>query len=113
MFVYGTFIYIYVKTFLRGTFKLLQRMILTSDANGSILGVDRFPHIVQAWSPQYDPTRPEEAGHGEQPEEESVQHHRYVFPVLHHLVVLVIVPDVLSNELDPLESHLDLRAEPV
>ena len=53
------------------------------------------------------------AGHGEEPEEESVEHHRDVFPILHDLIVFIIISDVLSNELDSLQRHLHLRAEPV
>ena len=62
-----------------------------SDADGRVLGVYGLPHVVQTRGAEDDAARAREAGEGEEQQEEAVQHHRDGFPVLHHLVVLVIV----------------------
>ena len=86
---------------------------LASDADGRVLGVYRLPHVVQTRGAEDDAARAREAGEGEEQQEEAVQHHRDVLPVLHHLVVLVVVADVLGDELNSCQCHLHLGAEAV
>ena len=80
-------------------------------------------------SSEDDEGLPHKAGQGEEPQEEPVQHHGYVLPILHHLkmmnrsvfpshnitlehlIVFIIVSDMLGNKLDTKKSILHLRAE--
>ena len=81
------------------------------NTNSCIFSIDGFSHVIQAGSPENDASRPSEACESEEEEEETIQNHSNVLPVLHHLIVLVIVPDVLSYELNSCQRHLHLRAE--
>lgn len=56
--------------------------------------VDGRAAVVERWSLQDDATRARHTCHEEHPQEEAVQHHGHVFPVLHHLYTptLVSVP---------------------
>ena len=47
--------------------------------------IDRVPVVVQRWGLQDDPRRPHHHSHREDPEEQPVQHHRHVLPVLQDL----------------------------
>ena len=94
---------------------------------GCVLGIYGVPHVIEAGGPEddvydkyqrtvnafiipeNDASRSKETGDGEEPEEESVEHHGHVLPVLHHLIVLVIVPDVLGYELHTLQGCLNLQ----
>ena len=51
----------------------------------AVLDVDRLRGIVQARRLENDQHRAEHAGHREYPQEDPVEHHRHVFPVLLHL----------------------------
>ena len=52
--------------------------------------------MILPGSSQNDPARPSEAGEGEKPKEKSVQNHRHVFPVLHHLYFPLCISHVFS-----------------
>jgi hypothetical protein len=47
--------------------------------------IDGLPAVVQRWGLEDDAARPEETSSSEYPQEEPVQHHCYVFPVLFDL----------------------------
>ena len=51
----------------------------------AVLDVDRLRGIVEARRLQDNQHRTKHAGHREYPEEDPVEHHRHVFPVLLHL----------------------------
>lgn len=47
--------------------------------------VDGPAGVVEGWRLEDDPAGARDTGNGEDPEEEAVQHHSHVFPVLYHL----------------------------
>ena len=98
-------------------------------SNCCVASINRFPHIVQTGSSENDKGCAHQAGEGEEPQKEPVQHHGHVLPILHHLemmnisvfpshknsldhlIVFIIVSDMLGNKLDTQKSILHLRAE--
>jgi hypothetical protein len=94
-----------------------------------VASINRFPHIVQTGSSEYDEGCAHQAGQGEEPQEEPVQHHGHVLPILHHLkimnasvflthkipleylIVFIIVSDMLGNKLNTQKSMFHFRAE--
>merc|ERR1719394_1704124 len=89
----------------------LKTSHLELNTNGSVFSINGFPHVIQAGSSQNNSSRPGKAGECEKEKEKPVQHHSNVLPVLHDLIVLVIVPDMLSNELHHRQRHLHFWTE--
>ena len=86
-------------------------LYLKLNTNGSVFSINGFPHVVQAGSSEDNSSWPSKACEGKKQKEKPIQHHCNVLPVLHYLIVLVIVPDMLSNELYPSQGHLHFWTE--
>ena len=67
------------------------------------LRINRFSHIIKRWSSQNNSTRPHYACQCKQPQEQAIQDHGNIFPILYYLFSWMCFPllmSILSNDAD-------------
>ena len=66
---------------------LLSRGIVGIAAVGFVDRCKGLPVVIQCWCLEDDAERSHHAGRGENPEEQAIQNHGDVLPVLHYLLI--------------------------
>jgi len=71
--------------------------------------VDWLARVVEAWRDKDDATGACHTCKAENPQEDPVEHHRHILPVIGNLVVSVLILNVLCNKSHGVDCFLKVR----